>query len=104
MVSQRVIGDGINSFDDVGVILERVVNKDASSGFVLFQVVLNQIHSRLRKMHVQRNPVVRVLSHSDLIYFVRREKVPIRSLAGQNEDTSPYEKRREHLHFFMAPS
>ncbi len=51
---QRIIRHGVDCFNNLAVIFERVVNKKTAAGFVFGHLLLKQVDALLRKMNIQR--------------------------------------------------
>src|SRR6185437_2475852 len=91
-----VVGHIVDRIDDVGVIVQRIVDHDRAAGLVLAQEILHQVDAFAREFGVQRKTLVGVLRFFDLVHLVGGEKVAVlrHERRGQKCDCA-----EERLHF-----
>ncbi len=75
LATQRVICNGIDRVDDLGVVLEQIVDQDGAAGFALSHQLVYLGDALFGENQIEFEAIVWFLDQSDLVGFVLCEKV-----------------------------
>ena len=104
LAAQRIVRNRIDGVDDLGVILQQIVNHDRPAGLVLRHQLIHLFHALLGEDQIELEPFVGFLHQADLIGFVVGEKIPPADLRKQRKSDGKQEPRKSfHFFFPMIP-
>ena len=69
LAAERIIGHGVNGFDDVRVVFQRVVNEGAAAGLLFFDGLRQYVQAKLCKSGVETNAIIRLLDIPNLLHL-----------------------------------
>ena len=102
--NQSVIGHGIDGFDDVRIVFQRVVNHHGAAGLFLAHELLQDRDTLARKGEVQLQPCVGLLDLPDLVDLVGGQKVAFLREGSRREDKNHCQPSHCHsLYCFLGP-
>jgi hypothetical protein len=72
---QRVVGHRVDGLDDLGVVVQRVVDQHRAPGLLLGQDLPQQFHPLAGELSIEHQPLVRLLSQAHLVDFVGGQEI-----------------------------